>query len=347
MTPRYIGTYLDTLPSSGINANDWALRYSTTAANRGVYIYTFDESDPPVGSWGVLANPTTAQLMALWADLCTISNNALYVTTLGDISEYIGTSVNFIEVLGANIAFINQLFANYIKVQTGGSIRGGYRYDVDGADDDPDATGFWLGADGTLKGRDCYFEEGNFSGGVISSDNKLKVSSNVLGAYDGILASTGNIDSPVDGDRIVLLTSDSGVAGLRFYKRVSGDWTNIGSLVSDSLGLFNGISINYGSNYFYLTSTSLETRGTFTPLGGLVYRTVNPFYTSHTYDWYFDQLESLGIFTEDFPRLCTGIYNGGLYSSGVIKQDSNTYIANGFTITNGGTTSLTMSLFII
>jgi hypothetical protein len=130
--PRYIGKYLDTLPASS-NENDWVLSYSTTPANRFVAYWYIDPAvEDDTGTWTGITNPTTEQITAMWSDLCWVSNQTsggspIYVTTIGDISEYIGSSINFIEVLGANLAFVNQLFANYLKVTN--TLRVGDFYD--------------------------------------------------------------------------------------------------------------------------------------------------------------------------------------------------------------------------
>ena len=61
------------------------------------------------------------------------------------------------------VAYVGALFVNKIKVE--GSIIGGDRYNSDGSDNDTDASGFYLGANGQLKCKD-----GQFSG-TIKSEN--------------------------------------------------------------------------------------------------------------------------------------------------------------------------------
>jgi len=60
-------------------------------------------------------------------------------------------TTSFVQTLVAVDAFINKLFSKYIKLQTGGSIRGGDRYDASGNLVDGNVSGFWFGSNGVLK----------------------------------------------------------------------------------------------------------------------------------------------------------------------------------------------------
>ncbi len=73
---------------------------------------------------------------------------------------------------------VNKIFAKQIKLQNTqngdttvyGSIYGGERYNADGTDNDTTSKGFYLGADGTLKAKDGYFEgEINATSGILNS----------------------------------------------------------------------------------------------------------------------------------------------------------------------------------
>lgn len=66
------------------------------------------------------------------------------------ISEHLPSDPAFMENL-ANYIFIEKLFSKYIKLQSGGSIRGGNRYTEDGTDTGQAVPGFWQGANGQLK----------------------------------------------------------------------------------------------------------------------------------------------------------------------------------------------------
>ncbi len=78
---------------------------------------------------------------------------------------------------------VNSIFAKQIKLQNStvngttvyGSIYGGERYNADGTDNNTTAKGFYLGADGTLRAKDGYFEgeinatSGTFNG-IVNFD---------------------------------------------------------------------------------------------------------------------------------------------------------------------------------
>ena len=143
-TPKYIGTTTDNPPSVLTFAakvpGDWCL--STTA--KQFYLWT--------GSAWTTTGITTAHRMAALQDMLSIA----------DASD----TTSFVQTLVAVDAFINKLFSKYIKLQTGGSIRGGDRYDASGNLVDGNVQGFWLGADGILKARDAYLDGGLYAYGV-------------------------------------------------------------------------------------------------------------------------------------------------------------------------------------
>ena len=134
-TPKYLGTTTDNPPSVLTFANkvpgDWCL--STTA--KQFYLWT--------GSAWTTTGITTAHRMAALQDMLSIA----------DASD----TTSFVQTLVAVDAFINNLFSKYIKLQSGGSIRGGERYDENG-NDLGDGLGFYLGSDGKMKGRVVSFD---------------------------------------------------------------------------------------------------------------------------------------------------------------------------------------------
>ena len=91
-----------------------------------------------------------------------------YLPHDSEFVDKLASSDSFIDQLVANSAFINNLTSNsafidalgskYIKIQSGGSLRGGDRFNQDGNVVDNSALGFWLGSDGRLKVRDAYLD---------------------------------------------------------------------------------------------------------------------------------------------------------------------------------------------
>lgn len=145
-TPKYLGKYLDSIPSSA-NAGEWYVRYSTTSgdANRGVFLYN-----------GTIWTRTT--------DSKYIGNGAIV-----DILAIVAGSTTYGSVADYGATYIADLFSTYIKILTGGAIYGGDRYNADGTDNNTSANGFWLGADGSLKAENGYFT------GVLGQERKLTV----------------------------------------------------------------------------------------------------------------------------------------------------------------------------
>ncbi len=107
---------------------------------------------------------------------------------------------------------VDKIFAKRIKLQNTkvgdetvyGSIYGGNRYNADGTDLNTSAKGFYLGADGTLKAKDGYFEgeinatSGTFSG-LINAD-VFHFNKSFAGTDTGYTDSSGTFHSFVNGD---------------------------------------------------------------------------------------------------------------------------------------------------
>lgn len=133
--PQYKGRYDYVTPPTNPRNLDTCVLVSGTDAECGLYEY-----DEPTTTWNKLTAPTTEQIAKAWPDICEAVDDGY-----ADEAEYCGTGVNFLE------AFIGRLFAQYIKVLTGGSIRGGDRYDATGTEVDPTALGFFLASNGGCK----------------------------------------------------------------------------------------------------------------------------------------------------------------------------------------------------
>ena len=92
--------------------------------------------------------------------------------------------------MAAKSAFINSLFAKKILIQTNGIIRGGSRYNDSGAVVDASKNGFWISADGTIKGN----LQGDFLDSVIIGTNagkKLTDNSETGDSKASVLIGTG------------------------------------------------------------------------------------------------------------------------------------------------------------
>lgn len=181
--PKYLGA-TTTAPTGTPHKNDW---YIKTAATYGIYV--FDGY-----AWAKSAAPTTAQISAAWPDICDAINDGL-----GAASDYCGTGINFIDVLGANTAFINKLFAQFIKIQTGGSIRGGDRYDQNGTVVDGTVPGFFISASGSCRVAGLEFE-GSQGGGVQWGMPTIIGSGLVISGMTSMKLShlTGNLAAVID-----------------------------------------------------------------------------------------------------------------------------------------------------
>ena len=96
----------------------------------------------------------------------------------------------FAQTMAAKSAFINSLFAKKILIQTNGIIRGGSRYNDSGAVVDASKNGFWISADGTIKGN----LQGDFFDSVIIGTNagkKLTDNSETGSSKASVLIGTG------------------------------------------------------------------------------------------------------------------------------------------------------------
>jgi hypothetical protein len=209
----YAPKYLDattTAPTVTPHKDDW---YTKTAATYGIYV--FDGY-----AWARASTPSTAQIAAAFPDICVAVN-----ASAGDMDDYVGDGVNYAEVLAANTAFFNKLFAQFIKIQTGGSIRGGDRYDEDGAIADGTVPGFWIGASGSCKVAGLEFE-GSQGGGVQwGAPAQLGTVLNIPSMFRASLAN-------LNGNDIAYI--DYSLDKLRTYRWSGSTWSMVGSELSVS-----------------------------------------------------------------------------------------------------------------
>ena len=152
------------------------------------------------------------------------------------------------DILVTNALLTSKLFAQYIKIQTGGAIKGGDRYNDDGTINDRSKDGFWFGAGGTLKanlqGDDKNIFIGNKAGLAVTSggtgrniaigDNAMQKAINsekniAIGYYAGqnIMPSTGNVYSSAN----VFIGEYAGTNA-----RYAGNCVAIGNSAGDGIG---------------------------------------------------------------------------------------------------------------
>ena len=207
----YRGSYAYAYPPGSPAANDTCVLYSTTAAQCGIYMYSGS-------AWVRQTSPTDTMLVDAYADILAASNLG-YCT----VSDYVGSGISIAQVFAASAAFISKLFAQYIKVQTGGSIRGGDRYDQSGAIVDGTKPGFFIAASGACKVAGIEFE-GSQGGGVQwGHPYEIGSGTSVAGiGWPAISALSGNDIAFIDG------TNDK----LRCYRWNGSTWTVIGAELS-------------------------------------------------------------------------------------------------------------------
>lgn len=119
------------------NVGDIAVRYSSTPADRGIYLYG-------TGGWTKQTAPTTDMISKAWPDICRATlaeaDGGFPGGPYGTVTDYVGGGVNFMEVLAVQTAFIQKLFSQQITLLSGGFMQSdGYV---------PGVSGLYLGADG-------------------------------------------------------------------------------------------------------------------------------------------------------------------------------------------------------
>ena len=219
-SPHYLGSYAYASAPATAHVDDTCLLWNDTSAQCGIYKW--------VTAWVKQTTPTTEMIGSAWADVMTVTNAGHpsdAADTAARVAVFVGSGVNFINVLGANLAFINQLFAQYIQVQTGGSIRGGTRYNADGTDNATSVSGFWLGANGQFKADKGSISAATISGGTI---NGTIMNTNTLngGVINAATISGGTING----------TTISGINGFIKNLKIGTDGSLIGGDRYDANG---------------------------------------------------------------------------------------------------------------
>lgn len=148
LAPKYRGWY-----GSGGAAISTTL---PTDLNSGDWIFVTNNSG---GSQNGLSNLTSIVAVDVSGTLVSDSDRSHQQAAGADIVAWCALSStysppegwNFIENLAVLNLFVTNLMAQYLKIQTGGSLRGGNRFNADGTVADIGAEGFHFGADGRLK----------------------------------------------------------------------------------------------------------------------------------------------------------------------------------------------------
>lgn len=211
--PKYLGTYNAVHPTFP-KVGDWWLVYDTddSPIQRGIYLnvngtYTRQTAD---------SGEATQYFLATASDILSLANNVS--PDYGTAADY-GFS-NFVPFLAANDAFISNLFAQYIKVQTGGSIRGGNRYDENGTVVDGTVPGFYISASGACKVAGIEFD-GSQGGGVQWGAPALIGSALTVSNGDSRIC-------PLDANTVAFQGFVGGNNIMRTYKWSGSAWTQLG-----------------------------------------------------------------------------------------------------------------------
>jgi hypothetical protein len=173
-TPLYWGPRT-TPPASNFKEDDYYFDSNVPASGGGVIRYYDGYSWEEMTSAHPLYHTAMGNIDML-ADMCEWATNQATV---------IAAATAIVQKLVASDALIKNLYALKVKIQPGGSLRGGDRYDKDGAIIDPDEPGFYLGADGVLEAKDVnlsgYIEadSGNFLASINTPIIQALLASNV------------------------------------------------------------------------------------------------------------------------------------------------------------------------
>ena len=150
----------------------------------------------------------TSHLAAAMNDMIALVDS--YTTNATSVGAF---ATVFAQTLAAKSAFIKKLFAEKILIQTNGIIRGGSRYNDAGTVVDASKNGFWISADGTIKGN-LQSDNGNILLGDSAGLklNNIKNSSgiyNIAAGHEALKAATSANHNVAIGTQ-ALLSDTSG-----------------------------------------------------------------------------------------------------------------------------------------
>ncbi len=251
--PRYLGlySYANRGSITGMIAGDLVVLYSATQSERGIYAYV-------ASTWTKQTTPTQDQIMR-----CMVGVLDAVRQGYGVSADYIGTGATSFETL-----LVNFLFAIQIILGTGGSIRGGSRFDASGAEVQPTQDGLWIGANGKIKGsindvdadtitpsfanRVLYSTAGSYNWTVPARVKWLRVTAIGGGGGGGGSGGANAVNNPAlyyDGGNGgaggnssfgSYLTANGGAGGAGTGSGTAAGGTGANGGASDILGGYNG-----------------------------------------------------------------------------------------------------------
>ena len=194
----------------------------------------------------------TSHLSASMNDMIALVDT--YTTNATSVGAF---ATVFAKTIAAKAAFIKSLFAEKIIMQTNGIIRGGSRYNDAGTVADASKTGFWISANGTIKGnlQSDYLDSvilGTNAGKSLkdnsqSGQNKASV---LIGTNAGAAMTTASMDT--------FIGTGAGASAKGSMNTFVGHWAGVGSGTANDTGEMNvavgksaGNAITKGSRNVY------------------------------------------------------------------------------------------------
>lgn len=240
--PAYLGRFNQEIPSSYRKGDTWLVYGSSDFPyQRGLYYY--NGTDAPYRLTDA-AGTTSGLIAAALPDILWAAKNSYGTTaTYGAVTyiENLVTNAIFTEKIQIGSGNLDStiidggylktelistlaLFAKFLKINSGGSLRGGDRYDEDGAVIDGTKPGFFISASGACKVAGIEFE-GSQGGGVAwSGISQIGSSYSISGVVDG---SGCCYFSPT-----MLVFADEGNNNMRMLKWNGSTWAMVGSALS-------------------------------------------------------------------------------------------------------------------
>ena len=232
------------LATSAITINNFG-KAGTSGATVAGNVYVWNGS-----YWA--KDSDTSHLSASMNDMIALVDT--YTTNATSVGAF---ATVFAKTIAATSAFIKTLFAKTIIMQTNGIIRGGSRYNDTGAVADASKTGFWISANGTIKGnlQSDYLDSvilGTNAGKSLkdnsqSGQNKASV---LIGTSAGAAMTTASMDT--------FIGTGAGASAKGSMNTFVGHLAGVGSGTANDTGEMNvavgksaGNAITKGSRNVY------------------------------------------------------------------------------------------------
>ena len=233
------------LATSAITINNFG-KAGTSGATVAGNVYVWNGS-----YWA--KDSDTSHLSASMNDMIALVDT--YTTNATSVGAF---ATVFAKSIAATSAFIKTLFAKTIIMQTNGIIRGGSRYNDAGAVADASKTGFWISANGTIKGnlQSDYLDSvilGTNAGKSLkdnsqSGQNKASV---LIGTSAGAAMTTASMDT--------FIGTGAGASAKGSMNTFVGHLAGVGSGTANDTGEMNvavgksaGNAITKGSRNVYM-----------------------------------------------------------------------------------------------